>query len=110
MNVVDEQGITFSVRFAESAQLTEPHRRRKSVREILRRDEPDLPIGMSLAQADVDSFEQMALARTHRTMKDERIGRLARVFNDAHGRGVGDAVAGPDGEFGQPTPATSASG
>ena len=36
MDVVDEQGIAFSERFAESAQLTEAHGRQESIGEILR--------------------------------------------------------------------------
>src|SRR5438132_6134066 len=92
MHVVDEQGIAFSERFAESPQLTEAHGRQESIGEIFSGDKPNLPIRMSLAQADIDSFEQMSLARPHRPVKHQGIGSLARILNDAHGGGMCDAV------------------
>ena len=67
----------------------------------------DPPIWLMFAQAGVNAFQKMGLAGPDGTVQDQRINALARRFDQAERRGMGDPVTGADDEIGQAQPTAS---
>src|SRR5260370_20250664 len=74
VEVVQEQRVALAKVLAESAQVAHAHRLDESIRELLCCDETHAPIGPVLAQAHIDSFQQMRFASAYGPVNDKRVG------------------------------------